>query len=72
MANAKTVTTKQDLIWYQVLFYLEDMTSTGALKDEEFAVLYNQLLNFVDDKLKLTHKGEITDIYVVVEQEEKY
>lgn len=68
MKQEKIIKTKQDLVWYQILYYLEGITDTGAMCDKEFKNYFEQLMNYVTGQIELPSSDDIVNMYVVVEQ----
>ncbi|MDE5991382.1 MAG: hypothetical protein K2O95_04750 [Clostridia bacterium] len=67
----KIISTKQSWSWNYVCKYLEGIEEfNDVMDDEEFADLYYKLYDCAYEKILLHDDGDITEIYVVVDQEE--
>ena len=65
----KETETKQQWQWYFASLYLETLRPMGVMaKDKGFKERYDDLMNYVNSKLLLPHKGDIIDTYIVVKQ----
>lgn len=68
--KTKRVQTKQTLTWHFTRLYLEYLLSMVELIcDQEFQLLYQKLINYVDTKILAPNDGDILEQYVVTEQE---
>ena len=68
--NKKVLYTKHDELWVFVEQYLILLRHMGVKKDLKFMRLFNKLMEYVRDKLKLPENGgAILDMYHVVCQE---
>ena len=57
---------KEDFTWHFVSMYLNCLTNTVVCQDEEFMRLFQQLHDYVDDKIFIECAGDVTDISVIV------
>ena len=66
----KTIKVKQSLGW-NLAFYLLQMINNlpEVMSDEHFYKKFNELAQYTSDKITSPHKGDITDLYVIAEQE---
>ena len=68
--SGRRIQTKQEFRWHFVCEYLEFLSSVSALmKDPQFHQLYHALLNYVYEQLVLPQQGDITQFFVIVEQQ---
>ncbi|MDE5616486.1 MAG: hypothetical protein K2I78_01705 [Clostridia bacterium] len=70
--NTMLIKTKQSLDWYIAYDCLEMLDRLyEIMQDQEFRRLYDNIMNYVSDKLDTHCEGKIHDIYVMVEQNVK-
>ena len=68
--QSKIIKTKQSLDWNLVFYYLQLLSNLSIVMiDEDFHKMYDKMCNYVSNKIKPTYDADITDMYVVVEQE---
>ena len=64
----KAIKIKQSPFWNFAYLYLQMLEEfTVLMEDKEFYRLYNQLLEYVQSKIELSHPGDIIDEYVIIE-----
>ena len=65
----KIIKTKQSWEWNYICVYLQAIKDFNVVQeDEEFCDLFQQLYDCAYEKIALHDDGDITDIYVVVDQ----
>ena len=69
--NTNIVKTKQSLDWNLVFHYLQLLGNLSIVMiDEDFNKMYNEMCNYVSDRIMPRYENiDVTDIYVIVEQE---
>ncbi|MDE6276191.1 MAG: hypothetical protein K2M75_06625 [Clostridia bacterium] len=66
--DKKVIVTKQDLYWHSIEVYLEGFYILNIYADKEFYRLFNQLKEYVNNKLKFNGSGDIVEQYVITKQ----
>ena len=67
--QSKIIKTKQSLDWNLVFYYLQLLSNLSIVMiDEDFHKMYDEMCNYVSNKIKPTYDADITDMYVVIEQ----
>lgn len=70
--SARMIVTRQDEGWVFAAEYLELLKYTGAIHDGEFNSLFDKLLDYVYDKIKLPDDGgNIVDSCYMIWQKPK-
>ena len=68
--NKKTIKVKQPIGWNLAYYLLQTLNNfPEVMSDEFFCKKFDELAQYTSDKITSPHKGDVTDIYVVVEQE---
>ena len=66
----KIVKTKQSLDWNLVFYYLLLLSNLSIVMiDEDFHKMYDEMCNYVSERITPPHDADITNMYVVIEQE---
>ena len=66
--DKEIIRTIQPFCWNATLNFLLSFNNCALMQDEGFANIYRQIYDYVTSKLKLDTDGDISDVYVVVEQ----
>lgn len=70
MKKSKKVIIRQDLKWYIALSYV-DVAETLSVyhSDKGFCKIVDKMRDYINAKIDLPNDGEITDMYVAIEQD---
>lgn len=71
MEKEKVAKTKAAIEWYFASWYFQmfpQMIQGEVFADERFQTMYNELTEYINDKIEPRENGDILDTYVVIEQ----
>ena len=70
--KTKTIKIKQSMGWNFAFYYLQSLYDfPEIINDEIFCNKFEELFNYVSDKISTPNDDDITDIYVILEQKVK-
>ena len=68
--DKKIVKTRQSLDWNLVFYYLQLLSSLSIVMiDEDFHKMYDDMCNYVSERITPPYDADVKDTYVIVEQE---
>lgn len=66
----KIIQTKQSLDWNLVFYFLILLSNLSIVMiDEDFHKMYDEMCNYVSERITPPYDADIKDMYVVIEQE---
>ncbi len=74
MYDKKVIKTKVAIEWYFASWYFQlfsYMIKGEVFDDEGFQAIYNEMNEYINDKIEPRVYGDIIDTYVVIEQQDE-